>query len=64
MPTKQQLKEANKALSEVDWKKLEKMSDEDIEAAAKADPENPPATEDELARAWIVKPLPPKAAAE
>lgn len=55
MPTKKQLEAADKALKDVDWKQLDAMSDEEVEAAAKADPDNPPLTDEELKRAWRVK---------
>jgi hypothetical protein len=46
-PIKDELK---KALDAVDWPKLDAMTGEQIEAAARSDPDNPPLTEDELAR--------------
>jgi hypothetical protein len=49
VPTKKQLKEAADALKHVDWAKLDAMTDEEIEEAARSDPDNPPLTEDELA---------------
>lgn len=63
MPTKEQLEAANKALKDVDWKKLDAMTDDEIDAAAEADPDNPPMTDEELASAWRVKPV-TKTAAE
>jgi putative transcriptional regulator len=39
-----------KPQSRTDWDRLEKMTDEDIEAAALADPDAQPATDEELAR--------------
>ena len=33
-----------------DWKRLEAMTEEDIEAAAMSDPDNLPLTDDELAK--------------
>ena len=63
MPTKEQLEAANKALKDVDWKKLDAMTDDEIDAAAEADPDNPPLTDEELARAWRVTPV-TKTAAE
>jgi hypothetical protein len=41
--------------SRTDWARLEAMTEEEIEANALADPDNPPLTEEELARmrrAW------------
>lgn len=63
MPTKEQLEAANRALKDVDWKKLDAMTDDEIDAAAEADPDNPPLTDEELASAWRVKPA-TKTAAE
>ncbi|MDZ4689960.1 hypothetical protein [Terricaulis sp.] len=63
MPTKEQLEAANKALKDVDWKKLDAMTDAEIDAAAEADADNPPMTDEELASAWRVKPI-TKTAAE
>jgi hypothetical protein len=63
VPTKEQLEAANKALKDVDWKKLDAMTDDEIDAAAEADPDNPPLTDEELASAWRVKPV-TKTAAE
>jgi len=37
--------------SETDWGRLDAMTDEEIEAAALGDPDNPPATQDDLKRA-------------
>jgi putative transcriptional regulator len=36
--------------SETDWQRVQAMSEEDIEAAALTDPENPPLSEEELAQ--------------
>jgi len=63
VPTKEQLEAANKALKDVDWKKLDAMTDAEIDAAAEADADNPPMTDEELASAWRVKPI-TKTAAE
>lgn len=63
MPTKEQLEAADKALDKVDWEKIDALTDEQIEAAAEADADNPPATDEELARAWRVTPI-SKTAAE
>jgi hypothetical protein len=49
--TKKQTKdELKKALDTVDWAKIDALTDEQIEAAARSDPDNPPLTGDELAR--------------
>ena len=50
MPTKKQLDEAAKAADKVDWAKLDAMTDEQIEAAARSDPDNPPLTDEQLKR--------------
>lgn len=33
-----------------DWKRLENMTEEEIEANARSDPDNPPMTDEDLAR--------------
>jgi Ca2+-binding EF-hand superfamily protein len=48
VPTKKQIDEAEKAFAKVDWAKLDAMTDEEIEAAARSDPDNPPLTDEEL----------------
>jgi len=63
MPTKKDLEAANKALMDIDWKKLDAMTDDEIDAAAENDPDNPPLTDEELASAWRVTPI-AKTAAE
>ena len=50
MRTKKQKDELQKALDAVDWRKLDAMTDDEIEAAARADPDNPPLTDEQLAR--------------
>jgi hypothetical protein len=35
-----------------DWQRLRAMSDEEVEANAASDPDNPPLTDDQLARAF------------
>ena len=57
MPTKNDLEMARKAFERADKTRLGAMTDDEIDAAAEADPDNPPATGDELARAWRVKPV-------
>jgi hypothetical protein len=39
-----------KAVDAIDWAKIHAMTDEDIEAAARSDPDSPPLTGQELAR--------------
>jgi putative transcriptional regulator len=46
--TPQPKDELRKALDAVDWAKLDAMTDEEIEAAARSDPDNPPLTDEEL----------------
>jgi hypothetical protein len=58
VPTKKQIEQADKALDAVDWKKLDALTDAEVEDAAKADPDK------ELSRAWVVRPLTPPKAAE
>jgi hypothetical protein len=41
--------------SRTDWERLRTMTEEEIEANARSDPDNPPWTDDELARAVPVK---------
>ncbi len=38
------------ALAAVDWARLDAMTDEEIEAAALSDPDNPPMTAEEIER--------------
>jgi hypothetical protein len=54
VPTKKQLKEAAEAAKRVDWKKLDAMTDREIEAAARSDPDNPLLTKEQLARVRLV----------
>jgi len=55
VPTKKQLAEAAKAAEKVDWAKLDAMTDEEIEAAARSDPDNPPLTGEQLARMRVMR---------
>jgi hypothetical protein len=48
VPTKKQIDAAEKAFARVDWAKLDAMTDEEIEAAARSDPDNPPLTNEDL----------------
>ena len=50
MPTPKQKDKLQKALDAVDWAKLDAMTDEQIEAAARSDPDNPPLTDEQLKR--------------
>lgn len=63
MPTKEDLEAAQKAFERADKARLDAMTDEEIDAAAETDADNPPATDEELARAWRVTPV-EKTAAE
>lgn len=46
----------NREPGRTDWQRLRSMSEEDIERGALSDPDNPPWTEEELARAELVSP--------
>ncbi len=46
--------ELEKALDAVDWAELDAMSDEEIEAAALSDPDNPPLTDEDFARMRVI----------
>lgn len=63
MPTKKQLEEADEAAKLVDWAKLDALTDEEIEAAALSDPDNPPLTDEQLAQMVVVRPKRKKPAA-
>ena len=54
VPTKKQLKEAAEAADRVDWAKIDAMTDSEIEAAARGDPDNPLLTKEQLARMRLV----------
>jgi hypothetical protein len=60
VPTKKQLDEAAEAAKRVDWAKIDAMTDEEIEAAARSDPDNPPLTDEELAQMRPVHPRAPR----
>jgi hypothetical protein len=60
VPTKKQRDQAAEAIRKVDWAKLDAMTDEEIEAAARSDPDNPPLTDEQLARMRLVVPPPRK----
>jgi putative transcriptional regulator len=38
----------------VDWGRLDAMTDEEIEAAARSDPDNPPLTEEQLTQMRLI----------
>ena len=44
-----------------DWKKLASMTEEEIDEAARADPDNPPVDEEFFRRATIITPPPKRA---
>jgi len=54
VPTKKQLKEAAESAKRIDWAKIDELSDREIEAAAKADPDNPLLTKEQLQRMRLV----------
>lgn len=69
MPTAKQLREAEELLAAFDWSKVDAMSDDEIIAAAKSDPDSALPTDAELAEFDLVIPAksrrpPPKEAAE
>lgn len=56
MPTKKQLEEADRLLRTFDWSKVDAMTDEEIIAAAKADPDSSLPTDEELEEFDLVIP--------
>lgn len=69
MPTAKQLTDARKLLADFDWSKVDALTDEQIIAAAKTDPDSALPTDEELAEFDLVIPAksrraPPKEAAE
>ena len=58
MSTAKKKNELERALDAVDWAKIDAMIDEEIEAAARSDPDNPPLTDEELAQ---MRPVHPRA---
>ena len=56
MPTKKQLDEAAEAMKQIDWAKIDAMTDEEVEAAVRSDPDNPPLSDEELAQLRPVRP--------
>lgn len=56
MSTRKKKNELEQALDAVDWAKIDAMTDEEIEAAARSDPDNPPLTDEELAQMRRVTP--------
>jgi hypothetical protein len=57
--TKKKKNELEQALDAVDWAKIDAMTDDEIEAAARSDPDNPPLTDAELAQMRRVNPRAP-----
>ena len=55
MSTTKQKDRLQKALDAVDWAKLDAMTDEQIEAAALSDPDNPPLTDEQLKRLRLIR---------
>lgn len=47
---------ADRAKDRTDWERLRNMTEEEIEAGAASDPDNPPWTEEELAAAELLMP--------
>jgi hypothetical protein len=43
-------------MKRIDWAKIDGMTDEEIEAAARSDPDNPPLSDEELAQLRRVRP--------
>lgn len=69
MPTKKQRDEAERLLRTFDWSKVDALTDAEIIAAAKADPDSALPTDEQLAEFDLVIPAksrrkPPKEAAE
>ena len=68
MPTEQQLRDARALLAGFDWSKVDALTDEQIIAAAKSDPDCSLPTDEELAEFDLVipaksrRPLPKEAA--
>jgi hypothetical protein len=54
VPTRKQLKQAAEAAKNVDWRRIDAMTDREIDAAARSDPDNPPLTKEQLARMRLV----------
>jgi hypothetical protein len=63
VPTKEDLEAAKRAFERADKARIKAMTEDQADAAAEVDPDNPPLTEEELARAWRVTPV-AKTAAE
>lgn len=57
MPTKRDLELAKAAAAQTDWSRIDALADAEIEQAAQADPDNPPASDEELATAWRATPV-------
>lgn len=56
MPTKKQLEDADRLLKNFDWSKVDSLTDDEIIAAAKADPDSSLPTDQELAEFDLVIP--------
>ena len=56
MPTKKQLQEAHRLLKDFDWAKADALTDDEIVATAKADPDSSLPTDKELANFDLVIP--------
>ncbi len=56
--TKARAKGPEPARGKTDWEQLKSLTDEEIRAAARADPDNPPLTGEEIAR---IEPIPDSA---
>jgi putative transcriptional regulator len=48
--TRVSVRKGQRPKDRTDWQKLRAMTDEEVRAAAEADPDNPPLTDDEIAR--------------
>jgi hypothetical protein len=60
VPTKKQLKEAADWAKRIDWARIDAMTDREIEAAAKSDPDNPLLTKEQLSHMRLVTRKPGK----
>lgn len=56
MPTKKQLQQADRLLKSFDWSKVDALADDEIIAAAKADPDSSLPSDKELAEFDLVIP--------
>jgi hypothetical protein len=53
---RKQLEEAAEAAKQVDWTRIDAITDEEIKAAARSDPDNSPLTDEDLAQMRRVTP--------